>query len=828
MAARARAPRQARGVTTSLRSAFVSLALVTSLPFALLLTYLAWGEVARERDRAQQGALARATLLGAQIEKHLAARIEGVAGAAAAIAGSGAASGPAEMHVRRLKQSFPDAEHVVVVNELGVALASIPPAGEGRTVAVGDQAWFRRAATSTEPFVSAPRQVGPEIVVGIHAPVRTPEGQLRGVLGLDLSLRQVQQALAQSSLEPGATAEVLTEQGVILARHPALFLLRSAREATGYGDLTRAPGTGGEVTGVDGEHRLAAAAAIRPVGWMLVAGVPSGQVLSAARRQLMVVTGAGLVVTVLAVLAAVAVSRRHAQGVARLRGAMGRLEAGDLPATLPVTVGGEIGALTESFNRTLGWLRGKLREYEVVSQVEEAASQAIGGSQSLDGLLPGLLRRVVSGMSADAGVLLLEEEGVLVARAAVGFPGVAVEGTRLRRGQGLAGAAASERAATAVPDVEADYRIEEPYVREGGLRSIVAMPMATGDGVVGVVEVGYRAPHAFSEAELQQLEAIVRRTTQAVERARALDAVQRSTQGLEAQLAEKLEALEQATTEQAEARRQVQEARRKAQELERQIKQQAARIPQVKEVIVEREVVRPDPAAEQAARLRAELSRTVSEELRVALTALMELPRFLVEGLQKPLGEAERGQLEILQERGQEILELIEGLGILTGIQSGRVAITRAPVDVGALIQRVVRQLQPRVAARGNRIEADVKPGLGAVPTDARRLEQVLTNLVLSAVKYTEVGEIRIGGQPRDGGAVITVTDDGSGFSSEERARLFQPFLQLAPRQGRSRPGTGLLLTVCERLVTALGGSVRVESEIDQGTQITVTLPGPA
>jgi signal transduction histidine kinase len=386
----------------------------------------------------------------------------------------------------------------------------------------------------------------------------------------------------------------------------------------------------------------------------------------------------------------------------------------------------------------------------------------------------------------------------------------------------------SAREALVVPDVEADYRVEESYLRDGGVRSIAGFPLLVGEDLIGVVAVGYRSAHAFPAGEVARLEAIVRRTAQAIERALALDSVQRSTQGLEAQLAQQGEALQKAAVDQAEAQRQAQEARKQARELELRMKLQAAQAPQVKEVIVEREVVRADPATERAALLRAEMQKTVSEEIRAPLAALLELPRLLVDGLQKPLGDTERGQLEILQEHGQEILELIEGLTTLSGLHAGGLKITRASLDLPALVQRVVRTLQPRAAAKGNRIEIDIKPGLGPVVTDARRLETVLGNLILSAVRYTEVGEIRVTAYQRDRDVVITVADDGVGFTQDEQARIFQPFCPVGPRGGRTLPGTGLLLTVAERLVTALGGKIRVESEPDRGTWVTVTLAAQA
>jgi hypothetical protein len=219
------------------------------------------------------------------------------------------------------------------------------------------------------------------------------------------------------------------------------------------------------------------------------------------------------------------------------------------------------------------------------------------------------------------------------------------------------------------------------------------------------------------------------------------------------------------------------------------------------------------------------MQKTVSEELRAPLTALLDLPRLLVDGLQKPLGDTERGQLEILQERGQEILELIEGLSAMSALQAGGLKLTKASTDVPALIQRVIRALQPRAAAKGNRIETDIKPGVSPVVTDARRVEQVLGNLILSAVKYTEVGEIRVTCYQRDREVVMTVADDGVGFTQEEQARIFRPFCQVGPRDGRTLPGTGLLLTVAERLVVALGGKIKMESEPDRGSWVTVTLP---
>ena len=815
---------KARESGGTLTRAFAVAAVLTAIPFLLLIAYLVWGQISREHSRIEREAFAQASLLSAQVEKHLGARIEALAGAATLLGASGGSPAAAEAQGRRLRQAFPDVDRVVLFDELGVAVAAVPSLGEGKRLAVGDQEWFKRAATSTDPFVGTPSRAGPEVVVGIYTPVRTSEGQLRGVLALDLLLKRIQDLLVVRNLASGSAAALVTDRGIVVARQPSLFLMSSVASLAGYGDLLSRGGTG-EAVFEDGESRIAGAVRIHPQGWTLVVSVPSAEVTRESRNQTLLVGGGALLVTALAIFAGVRMAGRQAEGFGRLRQAMGRLESGDLPATLPVTVGGEAGALTESFNRMLSWLRGKLREYEVVTQLDDAATRVATGERSGDHAFGGLLRRVVGGVGADVGVLVLPDEAGLVTRAAVGFHGIQVEGVRLRRGQGMAGAVMSTRESMVVPDVEADYRVEEPYLKDGSVRSVAAFPLLAGEEILGTIAVGYRMAHAFSPDEVSRLEAIVRRTAQAVERARALESVQRSTQGLEAQLAQQVEALQKAAVEQAEANRQTQEARKQTKELEQRMKLQAAQAPQIKEVIVEREVVRQDPALEQAARFRGEMQKTVSEELRAPLTALLDLPRLLVDGLQKPLNDAERGQLEILQERGQEILELIEGLTAMSGLQAGGLKLTKASVDLPTIVQRVVRTLQPRAAARGNRIETDIKPGIAPVVTDARRVEQVLGNLILSAVKYTEVGEIRVTCYQRDREVILTVADDGIGFTPEEQGRIFRPFCPVGPRGGRALPGTGLLLTVADRLVLALGGKIKIESEVDRGTWVTVTLP---
>ncbi len=796
----------------SLRTTFLAIALVSILPFLGLFAYFGYSQIGRERARVQQEGLSQAQALATQLERHLTARVDGLGMTAEAVAAGGATPGVADAQARRLRQSYPDFDQVLVLDQVGTLVGAAGGQPEGRRPVLGDQEWFKRAATSTQPFIGEPRQVGQEVVVGVFAAARAADGQFRGVVAGDLNLRRFQDVLGRARLREGTIAEVITDRGVVVARHPSLFLLQTVPG----GAEARERQETGEIAFADGETGLGGVAPIRPVGWVLAVGLLPAQVLADTRTLLAQVAGGAAAIAVLSLALALSMARRTASGMARLRAAMSRLEGGDIPTSVPVTVGGEVGALTEAFNRVVGWLRNKLREYEALSQVEEAAGAAIGSDRSVSAVLPELLRKVVAGMGADAGVLVMQEDAGLVTKAAVGFGATSTEGVTLRRGQGLAGAVMGGREAILVDDVDADYRVEEPYIKAIGLRSLVAVPVLSGDRVIGAVEVGYRNPHTFTESEVQRLEAMARRTTQALEHERALEDVRRNTMGLEAKVAEQMEALQKAAMEQTEARRQAQEARRQTEELQQTMRMQVSQV---------KEVIRADPAAEEAKRVRAGLQKTVSEELRGPLTALLDLPRFLLDGIHKPLGHEEQQQLEILHTRGEEIIELIDNLVTLSAINGGQLKVTKSPFNLAELIQRVVRTLQPRAAARGNRIQADVKAEVGQVVSDARRVEQILTNLLVTSTKYTELGEIRVTCYLKGAEVVLAVADDGAGFSTDEQAKIFEPFLLVAPRGGRKLPGTGLLLTAAQRLVRLLGGKISVESEVDRGTWFTVSLP---
>jgi signal transduction histidine kinase len=143
------------------------------------------------------------------------------------------------------------------------------------------------------------------------------------------------------------------------------------------------------------------------------------------------------------------------------------------------------------------------------------------------------------------------------------------------------------------------------------------------------------------------------------------------------------------------------------------------------------------------------------------------------------------------------------------------------------LVLSVVSTVEPSVNEKGLALSYDVSPELP--PTlvgDPVRLNQVLTNLVDNAIKFTDEGSIHISAQDGDEKSwVLVVRDTGRGISERDLPRIFEEFHQGSPVYGRQSEGVGLGLAIAHRLVTAMGGDIHVQSRLGAGSTFRVALP---
>lgn len=211
----------------------------------------------------------------------------------------------------------------------------------------------------------------------------------------------------------------------------------------------------------------------------------------------------------------------------------------------------------------------------------------------------------------------------------------------------------------------------------------------------------------------------------------------------------------------------------------------------------------------------------VSHELRTPLTVVLGAIKVArSEGIDPD--EAE----ELLNdaEYGAEVLaRILDNLVELSRFQANRLTIARKPVNVAATVGNAVSAVKARGC--GNEFMIDVEEGIPEVLADQLRLEIVLGNLLDNAVKYSpEATPVRVSVARQDGRLIVGVSDQGAGISVEDQARLFQSFERLQ-KTAAAKPGLGLGLMVCKRLVEAHGGKIWVESSTGKGATFWFTLP---
>ncbi len=238
------------------------------------------------------------------------------------------------------------------------------------------------------------------------------------------------------------------------------------------------------------------------------------------------------------------------------------------------------------------------------------------------------------------------------------------------------------------------------------------------------------------------------------------------------------------------------------------------------------ELARARRVAEEANRAKSDFLAMMSHELRTPLAAIIGFGDLLYEGISGPLGDLPRSQIGRIRQGARHLLALIEDILSYSRIEAGKQQVTIETVNVGDLARDVAAVVEPLATKKGLALRVRV-PEVGVtIATDARKLRQILLNLLGNAVKFTERGEVVLTvGHDADGGVAFRVRDTGSGIAPTHLERIFLPFEQVDTSLANRHQGTGLGLGLSRKLAHLLGGELSVESELGIGSTFTVLLP---
>jgi signal transduction histidine kinase len=345
---------------------------------------------------------------------------------------------------------------------------------------------------------------------------------------------------------------------------------------------------------------------------------------------------------------------------------------------------------------------------------------------------------------------------------------------RVRLGFGPSGEAAAERRVIEVPDVIADPSLEDwaEVAQELGFRAIVALPLQTGEGVLGAVAFYFENAGAISGETRSLLRMVADQMAATAQKARLIEDLRRANGALLESNAE----------------------------LERQY-----------------------AALLEARRVKDEFLANISHELRTPLTAVMGYLALMEEGLAGPVTPEQRKTLAQVKTSSQHLLDLIGDLLELTTLKRGGLEAITSAFDVRDPLHDAVSSTRGRsddVALRVN------EPETGTVMvSDRRKIAKLLGALLSNAYKFTRNGEVRVSVEVRNDLAVYRVQDTGIGIPGEMQQLVFDEFRQADGSTTRRYGGSGLGLALARRLARLLGGEIFVESALGEGSTFRAELP---
>ncbi|HEX8271802.1 MAG TPA: ATP-binding protein [Longimicrobiaceae bacterium] len=227
--------------------------------------------------------------------------------------------------------------------------------------------------------------------------------------------------------------------------------------------------------------------------------------------------------------------------------------------------------------------------------------------------------------------------------------------------------------------------------------------------------------------------------------------------------------------------------------------------------------------AREAVQARDEVLSVVAHDLRNPVGTVIMAANLVLDEI--PAGERafDRKYLGIIRRSAERMDRLIQDLLEVKRLETGKLVLERRPDDLGRVLSESVEMLRPMAAAATLRLEEEVPPGLPRVLVDGLRVQQVLSNLVGNALKFTPVGGvITLRAEARGAEVQVSVADTGPGISPEQLPHVFGRFWQGGSKDGL---GVGLGLAIAKGLVEAHGGRIWVESEPGHGTVFSFTVP---
>ena len=503
---------------------------------------------------------------------------------------------------------------------------------------------------------------------------------------------------------------------------------------------------------------------------------------------------------------------------------------GDLTRSITVEAQGEVAALKDNINEMIlnlaettrknteqDWLKTNLAKF----------TRMVQGQRDLFTVAQLLLSELTPLVGAQRGTFYIADssgaEPVLKFLAGYAYDERDGIPTEFKFGQGLVGQCAKEKQRIVVRDVPQNYIHISSSLGQAAPVTIVVLPVLFEGEVKAVVELA--SFQQLSDIHLTFLEqltesmgivlntiAATMRTEQLLQQSQALA---EELQKTNAELQEKAQLLAEQNTEVEAKNREIEQAK---QALEEKAEQLAL-----------------------TSKYKSEFLANMSHELRTPLNNLLILARVLADNTEGNLNPKQVKFAETIHSSGTDLLALINDILDLSKIESGKMDVEIGNVRFTELQDYCTRTFRHVAEGKGLEFSIDIEPALMSevIRTDAKRLQQVLKNLLSNALKFTQQGFVRLKMERAHTGwsaahpvlnraksvIAFSVIDTGIGIAPDKQRIIFEAFQQADGTTSRKYGGTGLGLSISRELARLLGGEIRLQSALGRGSTFTLYLP---
>jgi len=489
---------------------------------------------------------------------------------------------------------------------------------------------------------------------------------------------------------------------------------------------------------------------------------------------------------------------------------------GDLSQTVSSTSWLEFNKLGDALNNMLGTLRSTIASVNADLWYKDGItkiSEVVGADQATPVLAKNIVRTLVDHLDAQAGVIYSHVGPRLEL---LGYYGLGEDPdvpNELGADEGLLGQAAQDKKMIVINgDKDTNIHIRSG-LQESPARSLIIAPLIYHGQVVAVIEIAWLG--SIPERAEQLLNFASESISLAIIAADQRKQVQQMLEESQAQT-------EELQVQQEELRVTNEELRKKSIEL------------RVQSDVLKRAKLETDRQAQEleaSSRYKSEFLANMSHELRTPLNSLLILARSLSDNDDANLSADEVESAKVIHDSGKHLLTLINDILDISKVESGKMQINIEDVVVADLLGSLSSRFNHMAKEKGSTFSIKVSRDTPeTVATDGAKLNQVLTNLIGNAIKFTENGKVDVLVKPVRGSDKkqmldISVIDTGIGIPDDKRETIFRAFQQVDGSISRSFGGTGLGLSIAKKLAEVLGGDIVVTSELGKGSCFSLTLP---